>query len=81
MKNGIYGALQWFATFLKAEGIPRQALDVPDIDFVSLARGYGVNAVHVEKPDEIESALRTALASDAPKLIEIPTAVVLDTTP
>jgi benzoylformate decarboxylase len=73
LKNGVYGALRWFADVLHVDGIP--GLDVPGIDFVSLARGYGVEAVHAERPEEIKAALKTALASETSTLIEIPTAL------
>jgi hypothetical protein len=39
LTNGIYGALRWFADVLKVHDVP--GMDVPGIDFVSLARGYG----------------------------------------
>src|SRR5260370_14236295 len=40
LKNGAYGALRWFAEVLKVDDVP--GLDVPGIDFLSLAKGYGV---------------------------------------
>jgi benzoylformate decarboxylase len=73
LKNGLYGALHWFAETLHVHGVP--GLDVPGIDFVSLARGYGVDAVHAGRSEEIEAALKAALGSDRPTLIEIPTAI------
>ncbi|MEM5371830.1 benzoylformate decarboxylase [Paraburkholderia azotifigens] len=74
MKNGSYGALRWFANVLKADNVP--GLDVPDIDFVALAKGYGVHAVQADTRDRLKHALSAALASNAPMLIEVPT--VLD---
>ncbi len=71
MKNGTYGALRWFADVLKVQNVP--GLDVPGIDFVSLAHGYGVKAIHAETQDEITAALQNAFISNAPVLIEIPT--------
>lgn len=43
----------------------------PDIDFVSLARGFGVAGTMVSKPDDIEPALTGALASGRPALIDV----------
>jgi benzoylformate decarboxylase len=71
LKNGTYGALRWFAEVLKVEDVP--GLDVPDIDFLSLARGYGVEGVHATTTDDLKQALTAALGSQAPTLIEVPT--------
>lgn len=74
MKNGSYGALRWFANVLKVDNVP--GLDVSDIDFVALAEGYGVHAVHADTRDRLKHELSAALASSLPMLIEVPT--VLD---
>lgn len=71
LKNGTYGALRWFAEVLKVDGVP--GLDVPGIDFLSLAKGYGVEGVRALTADELKRALKTALGSQAPTLIEVPT--------
>jgi benzoylformate decarboxylase len=72
-KNGTYGALRWFAEVLKVDGVP--ALDVPGIDFVSLAGGYGVEGVRATTADGLKGALTAALGSQGPTLIEVPTLV------
>ena len=41
-------------------------------DFVKLAEAYGVGAVRVHDAETLESALRDALAADAPWVIEVP---------
>jgi benzoylformate decarboxylase len=71
LKNGTYGALRWFAEVLKAEDAP--GLDVPGIDFISLAKGYGVEGVSAATADDLKQALAAALGSQAPTLIEVPT--------
>jgi thiamine pyrophosphate-dependent acetolactate synthase large subunit-like protein len=43
LKNGTYGALRWFAEVLKVDAV--LGLDEPGIDFLSLAKGYGVEGV------------------------------------
>jgi benzoylformate decarboxylase len=73
MKNGTYGALRWFAGVLKAEGVPVPVLDVPGIDFVSLAKGYGVEGVRANTANDLKQALTAALGSQGPALIEVPT--------
>ncbi len=41
-------------------------------DFVALARAFGVNGVRASGPDAIAGALREALATNEPSLIEVP---------
>ena len=41
-------------------------------DFVKLAEAYGARGVRAEGPDELEAALKEALAIEAPSLIEVP---------
>jgi benzoylformate decarboxylase len=71
LKNGTYGALRWFAEVLKVQGVP--ALDVPGIDFLSLAKGYGVEGVSAVTADDLKKTLTAALGSQTPTLIEVPT--------
>ncbi len=71
MKNGTYGALRWFADVLKVDAVP--GLDVPGIDFLSLAKGYGVEGVRAATSDDLKQTLTAALSARAPTLIEVPT--------
>jgi benzoylformate decarboxylase len=73
LKNGTYGALRWFADVLGVKQAP--AMDVPDIDFVQIARGYGVEAVAATTVTNFVTAFKSALASGKPALIEVPTAL------
>jgi acetolactate synthase-1/2/3 large subunit len=41
-------------------------------DFVKLAEAYGARGVRADSPEKLESALREAIAIDAPTLIEVP---------
>jgi benzoylformate decarboxylase len=43
----------------------------PDLDFVHLAAGMGVEGVRVEKADDIASVVASAVASNRPYLVEI----------
>lgn len=43
----------------------------PPIDFVDLARSMGMASRRVEKPTDIASALREAIASGKPNLVEV----------
>jgi len=71
LKNGVYGALEWFAKVLYAENVP--GLRVPAIDFCSLAKAYGVDAHRANTIEEIRSALQNALTQTRPVLIEVET--------
>jgi benzoylformate decarboxylase len=71
LKNGTYGALRWFAEVLKVNAVP--GLDLPGIDFLSLAKGYGVEGVSAATAEELKQALTTALDSQFPTLIEVAT--------
>src|SRR5580693_6124065 len=71
LKNGAYGALRWFAEVLKVDAVP--GLDVPGIDFLSLAKGYGVESVSAATAEALKQALATALGSQTPTLIEVAT--------
>lgn len=71
MRNGIYGALEWFAEVLHADGVP--GLEVPDIDFVALAKGYGVTASRASTDDAFKEQFAAALKAGKPVLIEVET--------
>jgi benzoylformate decarboxylase len=72
LNNGVYGALKRFGGVL---GFPANAMlpgtDLPGLDFVALARGHGCNAKRVSTPEELEPALREALSTKGPSLIEV----------
>lgn len=46
-------------------------LDIPGLDFVSLAAGYGVAGERVNKPDALADVLRQGLAKPGPYLIAV----------
>lgn len=71
MKNGTYGALRWFASVLEIGDIP--AFDVPDINFIKIAEGYGMQAFSANTPEELENAVMKARNSGKPALIEVET--------
>jgi len=73
VNNRRYAALQEFApSFGFAPGALLEGTDLRGLDFVALARGMGVvDAVRVERPEALQSALQAALRSPAPSLVEI----------
>jgi benzoylformate decarboxylase len=72
LKNETYGALRWFSHELDAPNVP--GMDVPGLDFCSIARGYGVEATAITDIAAFEDVFVKALADTArPYLIEVPT--------
>ncbi len=72
LNNRRYAALQDFApVFGYAPGSKPEGTDLPDLDFVALARGYGVGAARVQEPQELAPALSSALRESGPNLVEI----------
>ena len=59
LRNGTYGALDWFADMLDVDKAP--GLDLGEVDFVSIARGYGMHAEHAGSADGFDRALSEAI--------------------
>jgi benzoylformate decarboxylase len=68
-RNGAYNILKAFANQLHTPGVP--GLDLPGLDFVSLAHGYGCSAERVTDPAKLDDVLKRAIASTGPHLIEV----------
>jgi benzoylformate decarboxylase len=51
---------------------PRAGLDIadPGADLVSIARGFGADAIRVDRGPELGDAVRAALAAARPTMIE-----------
>ena len=72
LKNRRYAALQEFApTFGFTEGAKLEGTDLPDLDFLALARGQGCDAVHVSDAAQLHQVLRDALAHPRAILVEV----------
>ncbi len=54
-------------------------LSTPAIDYLSLARGYGVESERIDNLDALVEALKISLHGDKPRLIEVP--ITRDLTP
>ncbi|ETW99097.1 MAG: hypothetical protein ETSY1_16190 [Candidatus Entotheonella factor] len=52
---------------------PFMDFDDPPLDFVQIAQGMGVASQRVTQPEDIETAVKTALAANAPYLLEVVT--------
>jgi benzoylformate decarboxylase len=72
LKNRRYAALQEFApTFGFHEGDKLEGTDLPDLDFLALARGQGCDAVRVSDASQLAPVLREALAHPRAILVEV----------
>lgn len=70
LQNSDYSALKGFCDFTQVgRNVP--GMDIPGIDMVKIAQGYGMAAQAVERPEELEPALRAAFASSEPRLINV----------
>jgi benzoylformate decarboxylase len=69
LRNDEYAILKWFGMLEEIANAP--GLDLPALDCVAVAGGYGVNARRVSDAEELGVELRSALASDVPELIEV----------
>ena len=57
---------------VKFDTWPGMDIADPSVDFMALARAYGVPSERVEKGSEITSAVRKAMGSGGPFLLEVP---------
>jgi benzoylformate decarboxylase len=70
INNAGYGAMRSFSRVLGVTGVP--GIELPGLDFVSLARAMGCPGATITRPETLESALRAALAADGPMLLDVP---------
>ncbi|HZE04868.1 MAG TPA: thiamine pyrophosphate-dependent enzyme, partial [Solirubrobacteraceae bacterium] len=68
------GALSFVELEMKAVGIVNYGTGLDNPDFAAVARAVGLHGVRVERPDELQDALREALAHDGPALLDVATA-------
>ena len=72
LKNRRYAALQEFApTFGFDPGERLAGTELPDIDFVALARGQGCGGVNVSRAQDLRGTLIDALKAPVPTLVEV----------
>ena len=69
LRNDEYAILKSFAVLEETAGVP--GLDLPGIDSVSLASGYGCHAVRVETEDAVRTEARAAFDRDVPTVLEV----------
>jgi benzoylformate decarboxylase len=69
LRNTEYAILKWFAEFEQVEGAP--GLDLPALNTAEIADGYGISSRRVEGSEELEAAMREAIGSPRPELVEV----------
>jgi benzoylformate decarboxylase len=70
LRNGDYSALKGFCDFTQVgRNVP--GMDVPGVDMVKIAQGYGMTGQEVDRPEDLEPALKEAFASQGPRLISV----------
>jgi benzoylformate decarboxylase len=70
LRNEEYCILKSFAALEQTPGVP--GLDLPGLDIVSIARGYGCDAFRVEDIGAIKRAATEAWRKERPTVLEIP---------
>jgi serine/threonine protein kinase len=68
--NGEYATLKRFAELEHTPDVP--ALDLPGLDILATAKGFGCRAVEARTRAEIQRALESALEAEGPTVICIP---------
>lgn len=70
MRNGDYSALKSFCDFTRV-GPNVPGCEIPGIDMVQIAKGYGMAGREIDRAEDLEPAFREAFASKAPCLISV----------
>ena len=70
LRNADYSALKSFCDFTQV-GRNVHGMDLPGMDMVKLAQGYGMTAQEVDRPEDLEAVLKAAFASPGPRLISV----------
>jgi pyruvate dehydrogenase (quinone) len=65
------GALSFVELEMKAAGIVNYGTELENPDFGAVARALGMHGQRVERPDDLEAALRAAFDHDGPALVEV----------
>jgi benzoylformate decarboxylase len=69
LRNEEYGILKSFAKLEETPGVP--GLDIPGFDIVSIARGYGCDAMRIDDTGTIKIAAVEAWSKSKPTVFDI----------
>ncbi|MCH9761887.1 MAG: hypothetical protein K0U75_14735 [Actinomycetia bacterium] len=74
LNNAEYSAMKQFKTLFQIPSFPaaiETSLDLPGIDLVAVAQGMGLAAVRIDSCSRLFDALRSALTSAGPALVDV----------
>ena len=69
VNNGRYAILEAAARFAAIEGLP--SMELPGLNFLSLAASFGCHTARVSEPAELPGALAAAFRATAPVLLDV----------
>jgi benzoylformate decarboxylase len=69
LNNRGYGALKAFNTMMGVDNVP--GMELPGIDFPSLATAFGCDSIRIERAHDLTESLAQALREPGPVLVEI----------
>jgi benzoylformate decarboxylase len=69
VNNGGYGAMRSFSQVMQVRNVP--GLELPGIDFVSIAQGLGCDAVRISRSSELIPALKRGMTHGGASVIEV----------
>ncbi|MEW6121682.1 MAG: benzoylformate decarboxylase [Pseudomonadota bacterium] len=70
LRNGQYGILKSFAVLEETPGVP--GLDIPGLDIVSLAKGFGCAAERISDLEDLKAKVKAGFSGPGPLVIEVP---------
>jgi pyruvate dehydrogenase (quinone) len=65
------GALAFVELEMKADGFVNFGTDLTNPNFAEVARAVGLHGVRVERPSQLDGALRDAFAHDGPAVVDV----------
>lgn len=68
LNNEGYGAMRSFSRLMKGSGAP--GIDLPGLDFVAMARGYGLPGRCVTAAQDVDAALADSVCRSGPYLVD-----------
>jgi benzoylformate decarboxylase len=69
INNRGYGAMRSFSQVMQVRNVP--GLELPGLDIVKIAQGFGCNAVQVTQAADLAAALARALSSDGVSVVDV----------
>src|SRR5690606_36900213 len=65
------GSFAFVELEMKAAGLLPYGTDLANPDFAAVAEAMGIRGIRVENPNEMDEAVRSALAHDGPVLVDV----------